>query len=282
MPLDSTGKISFDHIYTEPDPRAFYGTLRRLDYDIPQQAKAYFAKLIDEYRTEQDVKIPTVLDLGCSYGVNAALYRCDTSMERLYDHYAAGESLSHDELIAHDRRMVERLSVGDGVRFIGLDTSAPALDYALAAGFIDEAIHADLENDEPTEEQRALLADVDIVVSTGCVGYVTEKSLVRIARQNRPWMAHFVLRMFSYEPVASSLSGLEYETAGIDGVFPQRRFASGEERAQILDNLSVAGIDPRGLEADGRLYARLFVSRPNGAAGGLASALNALPLRDQG
>nr|WP_184906206.1 class I SAM-dependent methyltransferase [Amycolatopsis umgeniensis] len=280
--MDSTGKISFDHIYTEPDPRAFFGTLRRLDYGIPQQAKAYFAKLIDEYRAEQDVKVPTVLDLGCSYGVNAALYRCDTSMEELYDHYAGVESLSRDDLIAHDRRLVERLAVGDGVRFIGLDTSAPALDYALAAGFIDEAIHADLENEEPTEEQRALLADVDIVISTGCVGYVTEKTLVRIARENRPWMAHFVLRMFSYDPVATSLGRLDYETTGVDGVFRQRKFASEEERTQILDNLSVAGVDPRGLEDDGRLYARLFVSRPNGAAGGLASALNALPLRDQG
>lgn len=282
MPLDSTGKISFDHIYTEPDPRAFFGTLRRLDYDIPQQAKAYFAKLIDEYRAETGVKVPTVLDLGSSYGVNSALYRCDTSMERLYDHYADAESLSRNDLIAHDRRMVERLAVGDGVRFIGLDTSAPALDYALAAGFIDDAIHADLESEDPTEEQRALLAGVDIVISTGCIGYVTEKTLVRIARESLPWMAHFVLRMFSYEPVAASLTDLEYDTAGVDGVFRQRRFASQEERTQILDNLSVAGVDPRGLEADGRLYARLFVSRPNGAAGGLASALNALPLRDQG
>ncbi|MFK0250951.1 class I SAM-dependent methyltransferase [Amycolatopsis azurea] len=282
MPLDSTGKINFDDIYTEPDPRAFFGTLRRLDYGIPQQAKAYFAKLIDEYRSERDVKVPTVLDLGCSYGVNAALHRCDTSMERLYDHYASAGSLSRDDLIARDRRMVERLAVGDEVRFIGLDASAPALDYALAAGFIDDAIHADLENEDPTEEQRALLADVDIVISTGCVGYVTEKTLVRIARANRPWMAHFVLRMFSYGPVADSLGELGYETAGIDGVFRQRKFASDEEQTQILDNLSVAGLDPRGLEADGRLYARLFVSRPNGAAGGLASALNALPLRDQG
>ncbi|MEV6911094.1 class I SAM-dependent methyltransferase [Amycolatopsis sp. NPDC051071] len=282
MPLDSTGKISFDHIYTEPDPRAFFGTLRRLDYDIPQQAKAYFAKLIDEYRTEQDVKVPTVLDLGCSYGVNATLYRCDTSMERLYDHYATAESLTRDELITHDRRMVERLSVENDVRFLGLDTSEPALDYALAAGLIDDAIHADLENEDPTEEQRALLADVDIVISTGCVGYVTEKTLVRIARENQPWMAHFVLRMFSYEPVAESLTDLTYETAEVDGVFRQRKFASEEEQTQILDNLSVAGVDPRGLESDGRLYARLFVSRPNGAAGGLASALNALPLRDQG
>ncbi|KFZ77696.1 methyltransferase type 12 [Amycolatopsis sp. MJM2582] len=278
VPLDSTGKINFDDIYTAPDPRAFFGTLRPLDYDIPQQAKAYFAKLIDEYRAEADVKVPTVLDLGCSYGVNAALHRCDTTMERLYDHYASAGSLSRDELIARDRRMVEN----DDVRFIGLDASAPALDYALAAGFIDEAIHADLENEDPTDEQRALLSEVDIVISTGCVGYVTEKTLVRIARENRPWMAHFVLRMFSYGPVADSLGELDYETTGVEGVFRQRKFASDEEQTQILDNLSVAGVDPRGLEDGGRLYARLFVSRPNGAAGGLASALNALPLRDQG
>ncbi len=278
MPLDSTGKINFDDIYTAPDPRAFFGTLRPLDYDIPQQAKAYFAKLIDEYRAEADVKVPTVLDLGCSYGVNAALHRCDTSMERLYDHYASAALLSRDELIARDRRMVE----DDTVRFIGLDASAPALDYALAAGFIDEAIHADLESEDPTDEQRALLSEVDIVISTGCVGYVTEKTLVRIARENRPWMAHFVLRMFSYGPVADSLGELDYETTGVEGVFRQRKFASAEEQTQILDNLSVAGVDPRGLEDGGRLYARLFVSRPNGAAGGLASALNALPLRDQG
>ncbi|MFE5506949.1 class I SAM-dependent methyltransferase [Amycolatopsis japonica] len=278
VPLDSTGKINFDDIYTAPDPRAFFGTLRPLDYDIPQQAKAYFAKLIDEYRAEADVKVPTVLDLGCSYGVNAALHRCDTTMERLYDHYASAGSLSRDELIARERRMVEN----DDVRFIGLDASAPALDYALAAGFIDEAIHADLENEDPTDEQRALLSEVDIVISTGCVGYVTEKTLVRIARENRPWMAHFVLRMFSYGPVADSLGELDYETTGVEGVFRQRKFASDEEQTQILDNLSVAGVDPRGLEDGGRLYARLFVSRPNGAAGGLASALNALPLRDQG
>lgn len=282
MPLDPTGKISFDHIYTEPDPRAFFGTLRGLDYDIPQQAKEYFAKLIEEYRADHGVKIPTVLDLGCSYGVNAALHRCDTSMDRLYDHYAAAGPLSRAELIERDRRMVETYGRPDGVRFIGLDASGPALDYALAAGFIDDAVHADLENDEPTEEQRELLAEVDIVISTGCLGYVTEKTLVRIARESRPWMAHFVLRMFSYDPVASSLAGLEYETAEVDGVFQQRKFASAEEQTQILDTLSAVGVDPTGLEADGRLYAKLYVSCPHGAADDLAAALNSLPLRDQG
>ena len=108
--------------------------------------------------------------------------------------------------------------------------------------------------------------DVDLVISTGCVGYVTEKTLTRVARGARPWMAHFVLRMFSYEPVAASLAELGYETARVGGVFQQRQFASNEEQTQILDTLSAAGVDPAGLESDGRLYARLYVSRPEGSA----------------
>ena len=269
MPFDSTGKISFDHIYTAPDPRPFFGTLRRVDYRIPQLAKPYFAKLIAEHPADR----PTVLDVGCSYGVNAALHRCDTTMDELYAHYTdpAVLALSRAALLEMDRG---RDHVND-VRFYGLDASAPALDYALSAGFLDEAIHADFESDDPDSTQQKLLDDVDLVVSTGCVGYVTEKTLSRIARGARPWMAHFVLRMFSYEPVAESLADLGYETASVGGVFRQRRFASEEEQTQILDTLADAGVDPSGLESDGWLYARLYVSRPEGSAAELAAALQA-------
>ncbi len=282
MPFDETGKISFDDIYTEPDPRAFFATLRELDYQIPQLAKPYLTKLIEGYRAERGVTEPTVLDVGCSYGVNAALHRCDASMDDLYEHYATAGELDRDELIARDRRLVRSHELPDKARFIGLDASGPALDYALAAGFLDETIHANLEDDDPSEDQRALLAGTDLVVSTGCLGYVTEKTIARIARESRPWMAHFVLRMFSYEPIAASLAGLGYETASIHGVFRQRRFASGEEQTQILDTLSAAGVDPQGLETEGWLYATLFVSRPRGAATGLASALNSVSHEERG
>lgn len=267
MPFDSTGKISFDHIYTAPDPRPFFGTLRRVGYEIPQLAKPYFAKLIGEHPAE----LPTVLDVGCSYGVNAALRRCEATMDDLYAHYTAPDvrAASHAQLIEADRA---RVTDPGGARFHGLDASAPALEYALSAGFLDEAIHADFESDDPDSTQRKLLDDVDLVISTGCVGYVTEKTIARIARGSRPWMAHFVLRMFSYEPVADSLAGLGYETAQVPGVFRQRRFASAEEQAQILDTLDTTGVDPAGLEADGWLYAQLYVSRPEGAAE-LAAAL---------
>lgn len=278
MPLDSTGKNSFDHIYAEPDPRAFFGTLRRFGYLIPQLAKPYFTKLIEEYRAERGVAEPTVLDIGCSYGVNAVLQRCDATMDQLYDYYAGPDvlALDHEALLAADRGWVRSHADTEVTRFIGLDNSGPALAYAQSAGFIDAAIHADLEQDDPTPEQQDLLAGVDLVISTGCVGYVTDKTIARIARGSRPWMAHFVLRMFSYDPVAASLAELGYQTAGIDGVFRQRRFTSAEEQTQILDTLSSAGVDPEGLETDGWLYAQLYISRPAGAATELATVMNAV------
>jgi hypothetical protein len=61
VPFDSTGKISFDHIYTAPDPRPFFETLRRVDYQIPQLGKPYFTKLIEEYQSERGIASPTVL-----------------------------------------------------------------------------------------------------------------------------------------------------------------------------------------------------------------------------
>ncbi|MGH3762204.1 class I SAM-dependent methyltransferase [Actinophytocola sp.] len=259
MPFDSTGKISFDHIYTEPDPRPYLRTLGALDYHLPQLAKPYFAKLIDERRS------PTVLDVGCSYGVNAALYRCDTTMDDLSAHYASEEATQLDRaaLIERDRALV-RAPASRAARFVGLDVAAPALEYARAAGFLDEAVHADLEHDEPTERQAAVLAEADLVISTGCIGYVTERTIGRIAELpggRRPAMAHFVLRMFSYEPVADRLAGLGYETVGVAGVFRQRRFASAREREQILDTLRAAGVEPHELETEGWLCAQLYLSR---------------------
>ncbi|TNC21310.1 class I SAM-dependent methyltransferase [Amycolatopsis alkalitolerans] len=276
MPFDSTGKISFDDIYTEPDPRAYFGTLGRVDYQIPQLAKPYFTKLIKEYRAERGVAEPTVLDIGCSYGVNAALQRCDATMDELYDYYTSPDArtLDHEALVSADRHWVRAHEGSDDIRFIGLDNSEPALTYARSAGFIDDAIHADLEREDPAPEQQNMLAGVDLVISTGCVGYVTERTIARIARGARPWMAHFVLRMFSYDPVATRLAELGYETAGIEGVFRQRRFTSAQEQSQILDTLSSAGVDSDGLETEGWLYAQLYISRPAGAARQLACAMN--------
>src|SRR5690242_17311840 len=82
-----TGKYAFDDIYTQSDPRGYFTTLRRLDYGIPGIARPHFARLVAEYRDASGVAEPRILDIGCSYGINAALLRCDTTMATLYQRY---------------------------------------------------------------------------------------------------------------------------------------------------------------------------------------------------
>lgn len=269
MGFDATGKVSLDHIYAQPDPRAYFRELRELDYRIPQLAKPYFAKLVDDYRQARQVTTCQIVDIGCSYGINAALLNCDLTMDELYDRYCddAVTSVSRAELLRQDRELVRARGGLDRHRFIGLDASQSALAYAREAGFLDADVHADLESHPPTEQQRAVFEDTDLVISTGCLGYVTGTTLERVitaSGERRPWLAHFVLRMFPFDPVADMLTRLGYDTIPVDGAFKQRRFAGEQEQAQMLDTLAARGVDPEGLETDGWLYAQLYISLPRG------------------
>ncbi|MFD4143968.1 MULTISPECIES: class I SAM-dependent methyltransferase [unclassified Streptomyces] len=268
MQFDATGKVTLDHIYSQPDPRTYFRVLRPLGYCVPQQAKPYFAKFIQEYRESRQVAVPKVLDIGCSYGINAALLKYDATMDELYARYddPEHEADSRDVLLARDRELSRSRRPAQGIRFTGLDASGSALSYALEAGFLDDAVNADLENNEPTPHQRNQLAGTDLVISTGCIGYVTERTLARVVEAQggrRPWMAHFVLRMFPFDPVERALAGLGYRTVRVEEVFKQRQFASPQEQALVLDSMSAAGVDARGLEAEGWLYAQLHLSQPD-------------------
>ena len=265
MAFHDDGKAALDHIYTAPDPRAYFTTLRKLDYAIPQLAKPHFGRLIDELVTARPGEPLTVVDIGCSYGINAVLLRCDATMDELYERYGgiAASAQTRDTLLARDRELVRIRVRRPSVRFVGLDISAPALAYAREATFVDDTLRADLERDELTTGQRGQLAGAGLVISTGCIGYVTERTIGRVVdAAGRPWMAHFVLRMYSFEPVAQCLAEAGYDTVRVNRMFKQRMFTSSEERAQVLDTLADVGVDPRGLEADGWLYAQLFISRP--------------------
>ena len=261
---DETGKVSFDHIYVADDPRPYFRTLRRYGYVIPELARPHFARLVEEYRETRGVAVPTVLDVGCSYGVNAALLRCDVTLAALYDRYGAGDE-PRDALVAADRELVAATRTAR-VRVVGLDASAAALAYAVDAGFLDDGVVADLESGELTARQRAQLAGADLVVSTGCIGYVTEKTLLRIvdaAGGRLPWMAHVCLRMFPFDTIAGHLDDLGYETVAVGEPLRQRRFASEREQELVLERLAELGVADAG-ESGGWLYARLYVSRPVG------------------
>lgn len=265
VPMHTTGKASFDDIYDRPDPRAYYARMAELDYCIPQLAKPHFEQQLAEYLDATGVSAPTVLDIGCSYGVNAALLRLDTTIEELGEYYRTADADDPAALIALDRARLAADDRRPEVRFVGMDASRPALDYAHTAGLLHDIVHADLEAADPTDEQRAILAAADLVISTGCIGYVTEKTLLRVATADpdrRPWMAHFVLRMYGFDAIEGELAALGYRTERMPGDFAQRRFASDAEQARVLNTLSANGIDPTDREGSGWLYANLYISRP--------------------
>jgi hypothetical protein len=111
----------------------------------------------------------------------------------------------------------------------------------------------------------AKLADVDLIISTGAVGYVTEKTFDALLQSSArtPWVVSFVLRMFDYSDIAKRLEreGLVTEKLR-SAAFVQRRFHDEVEAKQVNDVLRSKGIDPTGLESEGLLFAELYVSRP--------------------
>ena len=66
-------KANMDHIYDEPDPRAYFRELKRLNYKIPGAAKPIFKKIDLCFASATGMEPVCLLDIGCSYGVNAAL-----------------------------------------------------------------------------------------------------------------------------------------------------------------------------------------------------------------
>jgi carnitine O-acetyltransferase len=261
---DETGKIILSDIYNQDDPSGYFSTLAKLDYQIPGNAKPPFQRLIEARRQASGRQATRIVDLGCSYGVNGALLRHGLSMDDLYEAYASGEAADPEDRLRQDRARYAS-PVDADLEFVGVDTADRAVAYALDVGLLEAGVAGNLETHAPTGAEREAIADADLIISTGCVGYVTETSLERLidaSAETRPWMAHFVLRMFGFEAAEAMLGERGYVTEKVDGLYRQRRFASATEQESVLGNLDRIGVDPSGAEADGWLVAELYVARP--------------------
>ena len=262
------GKVSMDHIYDNPDPRTYFRELKGLDYGLPGIAKHIVQELISHLQGSREEAID-ILDVGCSYGVNAALLKHDMSMTDLYAHWGQTrlEDASSEEVLAYDKRFFSCTEKQDDIRVLGLDAAENAVSYAEEAGLLDEGLALDLESEPLPVESAADLQSVDLVISTGCVGYVTETTFRRllpaVLRDEPPWFANFALRTFPFERIARILGESGYVTEKLEGcTFKQRRFASSEEQAAFVERLENSGLDTSGKEAEGYSHAEFFLSRP--------------------
>lgn len=261
-------KADFSAIYVQSDPRAYFRTLGALGYVIPHLARPVFDQLIEARQRAKGGPI-TVLDLGCSYGVNAALMKYSVTYDQLAERYDALSlmPLGSDDIRNLDRNYFAAWPRRRDIRVIGLDVSREAVSYAEACDVLDAGIVADLEQEEIPDWAAAELAKVDLIVSTGCVGYITNRSFEKLAvctaNGEAPWVASFVLRMFDYADIARTLKRQGLRTEKFEGAtFVQRRFRDEEEMRGTLDALNARGISATAKEADGLFHAELFCSRP--------------------
>lgn len=159
------------------------------------------------------------------------------------------------ELLNKDKAFFQHSASQPDLQVTGCDISEPALSYALQAGIIDDAVSANLEEREPTAAEAAILSQADGMISSGCVCYVSEKTLLRIidtCGSKRPWMTHCVLRMFPLAPLEQALRSRRYRIRHESQLVPQRRFVSSDEQTSVIARLRELGIDSEGFASDRR------------------------------
>ncbi|WP_020555034.1 hypothetical protein [Embleya scabrispora] len=261
----------FDDIYDRPDPRAFFRALGSFEYQTPHHAQRIFRRMLATRTgngngdgTREPV---TVLDICCSYGINAALLNHDVTLADLYDRYGSAHIAALDtaELIEADRAYYAARRRPDAVRVVGLDVAANAVSYARAVGLLDEGFAENLESAPPSSALLEAARPTRLITVTGGASFLSPRSFRPFLAEAREpaWVAAFVLRTGSYQAIADGLSahGLVTEKAAPQ-TFPQRRFTSEREQRYAVEAVTAAAEDPRGKESAGYFHTALHLSRP--------------------
>lgn len=262
-------KADFNSIYDQPDPRAYFRELYGLDYIIPELASPVFSALVTKLEELRGRPL-RILDIGCSYGINAALLQFPVDLDRLAKRYAdMSESDIGPAQLAMLDRSYFRAWPRRQIEMIGLDVSGPAINFARTTGVLHDGVVGDFEHHPLPQEAKDLFSGIDLVISTGAIGYVTEITIAKVLEaigEPRPWVASFVLRMYAYDKIAASLENTGLVTEKLAGTtFIQRRFKSEDECREVTSRLTELGIDPSGKESEGLLHADFYLSRPRQA-----------------
>ncbi len=261
-PLTAEQKADFDDIYTRPDPRAYFRTLGKLDYQVP----AHAAPLVAEGVERAGGGRRAVLDLCCSYGTNAALLRTSADLPALQRRYCDPvlDGLSPDALAAADAAFFAARARRPGVRVLGVDSSAPAVAYGVRSGLLAAGFAEDLETDDPSPGLAEALAGVGTIVCTGGVGYVGVPTFRRL-------LAHapadvslvlLVLRVFDVAAIAAVLAERGLVVRRLPGSVRQRRFADAAEQEAAVADVRARGLDPAGKESAGWFHADRYLAGP--------------------
>ncbi len=269
---ENQAKACFDDVYTAPTPHDYIAMMAKNGYEIGEQARPYCiaaAELLQEHT--EDAWPVQMLDIGCSYGMGSAFVKYGCSFDEMVAFFSTRAPKDPQAACEAMRAWINVTPTPHDVRCVGLDSSKPAIRFAIRAGLLDGGIARDFENPEitPNAEECSWLRSCNLLISTGAIGYVTDRTMAHVVRHAGkdhpsnfgPLAVLTILRMFDATPIRDVFDrhGFRYEK--VPGIMlPQRRFTDRNERKGVLKVLHDKGIDTREWEDQGRQFAELFIA----------------------
>jgi hypothetical protein len=264
-------KASFDATYAAQTPHQYLHNMTAVDYRMADYMNPFLAAVVDIAMSPAAPQCPVrILDLGCSYGVSGALLKTDCSYQELANFILCETSREYASCVTDSKRWLGSHVVREDVEVVGFDSSAEAVRFATASRMIDKGITRNLEENESelTDDERSLIRQCDVLLSTGVIGYVTEKTINPIldefccdARGGLGGVAIVsVLELFDQEPIAECFAEHGYRFGEIPIRIPQRRFADAEEREGVLETLRDRGESTAVQDSEEQMFASLCVA----------------------
>jgi hypothetical protein len=270
--VENDAKACFDDVYAAPTPHDYIAMMAKNGYEIGEQARPYCiaaAELLKEHT--EDAWPVQMLDVGCSYGMGSAFVKYGCSFDEMVAFFAT--RVPRDRLAACDamRAWINVTPNPYDVRCVGLDSSEPAISFAIQAGLLDGGIARDFEDPStsPTAEERSWLRSCNLLMSTGAIGYVTERTMYHVVRnlskdhpsEFGPLAVLTILRMFDAQPILNQFERRGFRIEKVpDVMLPQRRFTDEQERTSVVSILRQKHFDTRKWEDQGKQFAELFVA----------------------
>jgi carnitine O-acetyltransferase len=263
-------KASFDAAYTSQTPHQYLYNMTAVDYRMADYMNPFLNAAVDASVSPPPKRPVRILDLGCSYGVSGALLKTDCSYQELAQFFQDETSLEYSSCVIESKRWLESHVGREDVEVVGFDSSAAAIRFATAARMIDKGITRNLEEHESelTEDERSLIRQCDVLLSTGVIGYVTEKTVGPILDEfghdvRGPLGAvaiMSVLELFDPEPIAESFAEHGYRFGQLPIRIPQRRFVDEEEREGVLEERRDRGGPAAVQDSGDQMFASLCVA----------------------
>jgi len=264
-------KKDFEDIYTQDSPYGYLKEMDRLEYSISDSTKPLYNSIIEQLKGTLSRPV-NVLDLGSSYGINSSLIKYDLTMIELNNFFLNGAEPTKKET----KQFYDECTSNDNINFYQIDISEEALKFSEEMDLCKKGMNIDLESEKLS--LRESLPKIDIVIATGCVGYIGFKTFSNLLewfkdRQSNstetdagdvtPIFAFSVLRMFDMDDIEEIFGTYDYSIVKSD-IKPirQRNFYDPKEKTKTISILHDREVNTKEYEEDGNFYADFYIAKP--------------------